>query len=52
MFAFLSSFASYLIKMIILVAIAILGGVIGVTLRKKKNSKEEVQNVIDTSSEN
>ena len=42
MSAFLSSFASYLIKMIILVAIGMLGGFIGIKLRKNKDSKAEV----------
>ena len=41
MSAFLSSFISYLLEMIILVAIGLLGGFIGVSLRKKKNAKEE-----------
>lgn len=52
MITFLSSFASYLLKMIILIAVALLGGVIGVTLRKKKNSKEETIEQSEVSSEN
>ena len=39
MSAFLSSFASYLIKMIILVALGLCGGFIGVKLRQSKNRK-------------
>jgi len=39
MSAFLSSFASYLIKMIILVALGICGGFIGIKLRQSKNRK-------------
>ncbi|MCR5581099.1 MAG: hypothetical protein K6F66_05875 [Pseudobutyrivibrio sp.] len=47
MSAFLSSFASYLIKMIILVALGICGGFIGIKLRqssdrKKANTSSEV----------
>ncbi len=52
MTAFLSSFASYLITMIILIAVALLGGFIGVTLRKSKNSKEETAELSEVSSEN
>ncbi len=41
MSAFLSSFVSYLVKMIILAAIGILGGFIGIKLRKSANAKAE-----------
>ena len=43
MSAFLSTFASYLIKMVILVALGICGGFIGVKLRKSKNRKEGIE---------
>ena len=39
MSAILSSFASYFIEMIILMAIGVLGGFIGVKLRKHKDAK-------------
>lgn len=38
---FLGSFVQYLVIMIILAAIAALGGFLGVKLRKNKNAKEE-----------
>ena len=50
MSAFLSSFASYLVKMIILVALGIMGGFIGVKLRQSKNRKE-ADSVSEVSSE-
>ena len=52
MSAFLSSFASYLIKMLILIAVGLVGGTIGISLRKKKNSKEEAAVSTEDSSEN
>ena len=51
MFAFLSSFASYLIKMIILVALGICGGFIGVKLRKSNDRKKGIDTMVDTPSE-
>ncbi len=48
MSAFLSSFASYLIKMIILVALGIMGGFIGIKIRQRSNRK----NGIDVTSSN
>ena len=50
MSAFLSSFAGYLVKMIILVALGIMGGFIGVKLRQSKNRKE-ADSVSEVSSE-
>ena len=50
MYAFLASFASYLVKMIILVALGIMGGFIGVKLRQSKNRKE-ADSVSEVSSE-
>ena len=50
MSAFLSSFASYLVKLIILVALGIMGGFIGVKLRQSKNRKE-ADSVSEVSSE-
>ena len=50
MSAFLSSFASYLIVMIILVALAICGVFIGTTLRKSSNKKKGIDILTDTSS--
>ena len=50
MSAFLSTFASYLIKMIILVALGICGGFIGVKLRKSSDSKKGIDPMADTSS--
>ena len=50
MSAFLSSFASYLIKMIILVALGICGGFIGIKLRQSKDRKE-ANSVSEVSSE-
>ena len=50
MSAFLSSFASYLVKMIILVALGIMGGFIGIKLRQSKN-KKEAGSVSEVSSE-
>lgn len=41
MSAFLSSFVSYLVEMIILAAIGILGGFIGIKLRQRSNAKAE-----------
>ncbi len=43
MSAFLSSFASYLIEMIILVALGIMGGFIGVKLRQSSDRKKELE---------
>lgn len=43
MSTFLSSFASYLIKMIILVAVGLLGGFIGIKLRISSNKKAEAE---------
>ena len=52
MSAFLSSFASYLIKMIILVAIGVCGGFIGIKLRQSSNRKNGVsEDVTEASSE-
>ncbi|SEA59566.1 hypothetical protein SAMN02910384_01880 [Pseudobutyrivibrio sp. ACV-2] len=51
MSAFLSSFASYLIKMIILVALGICGGFIGVKLRKSNDRKKGINTMADTPSE-
>ena len=52
MSAFLSSFASYLIKMIILVALGICGGFIGIKLRQSSDRKEGVsEQVTEASSE-
>ena len=42
MSAFLSSFASYLIKMIILVALGICGGFIGIKLRQSSDRKKDI----------
>lgn len=42
MSAFLSSFASYLIKMIILVALGICGGFIGIKLRQSSDRKKGI----------
>ena len=42
MTAFLSSFASYLIKMIILIALGIMGGFIGIKLRQASNRKKGI----------
>ena len=50
MSAFFASFASYLVKMIILVALGIMGGFIGVKLRQSKNRKE-ADSVSEVSSE-
>ncbi|MCR5195181.1 MAG: hypothetical protein K6D38_02590 [Pseudobutyrivibrio sp.] len=47
MSAFLSSFASYLIKMIILIALGIMGGFIGIKIRQASNRKKGID---DTSS--
>ena len=52
MSAFLSSFASYLIKMIILVALGICGGFIGIKLRQSSDRKKEAENkTVEFSSE-
>jgi hypothetical protein len=51
MSAFLSSFASYLIKMIILVALGICGGFIGIKLRQSSNRKKGVGDITSNSSE-
>lgn len=52
MSAFLSSFASYLIKMIILVAIGVCGGFIGIKLRQSSDRKKGVsEQVTEASSE-
>ena len=51
MSAFLSSFATYFVKMIILAAIALLGAFIGISLRKRSNSKEEQEQLSSDSSE-
>ncbi len=40
MSAFLSSFASYLIQMIILIALGLMGGFIGVKLRQASDRKK------------
>ncbi|SDB06427.1 hypothetical protein SAMN02910298_00178 [Pseudobutyrivibrio sp. YE44] len=50
MSAFLSTFASYLIKMIILVALGICGGFIGIKLRKSSDRKKGIDPLADTSS--
>ncbi len=47
---FFSSFASYLIKMIILVALGILGGFIGIKLRQFSD-KKKADSVKETASE-
>ncbi len=49
MSAFLSSFASYLIKAIILVALAICGAKIGVSLRKSSDKKKGIDPLAETS---
>ncbi|MBR4707830.1 MAG: hypothetical protein IKP29_07230 [Pseudobutyrivibrio sp.] len=52
MSAFLSSFASYLIKMIILVALGICGGFIGIKLRQSSDRKKGIsEEMTETSSE-
>ncbi len=38
--AFISSFCTYVLIMIILIAVAICGAKVGITLRKNKNAKE------------
>ncbi len=38
--AFISSFCTYLLIMIILIAVAICGAKVGIILRKNKNAKE------------
>ena len=50
MSAFLSSFASYLIKMIILVVLGVCGGFIGVKLRQSSDRKKGIDVLSDTSS--
>ncbi len=50
MSAFLSSFASYLIKMIILVALGVMGGFIGVKLRQSSDRKKGIDGVASESS--
>ncbi len=51
MSAFLSSFASYLIKMIILVALGICGGFIGIKLRQASDRKKGINEMTESSSE-
>ncbi|WP_167511391.1 hypothetical protein [Pseudobutyrivibrio xylanivorans] len=51
MSAFLSSFVSYLIKMIILVALGICGGFIGIKLRKSSDKKKGIDTLAESSSE-
>lgn len=52
MSAFLSSFASYLIKMIILVALGICGGFIGIKLRQSSDRKKAAsEDITEASSE-
>ena len=51
MSAFLSSFASYLIKMIILVALGICGGFIGIKLRQSSDRKKGIVDAATNSSE-
>ena len=51
MSAFLSSFASYLIKMIILVALGICGGFIGIKLRQSSDRKKGIDVMSDSSEE-
>ena len=40
MIAFVNSFLSYLVLMVILIAIGVCGAVVGTELRKSKNEKE------------
>ena len=51
MSAFLSSFASYLIKMIILVALGICGGFIGIKLRQSSDRKKGITEMMSEPSE-
>ena len=52
MSAFLSSFAGYLIKMIILVALGICGGFIGIKLRQSSDRKKGIsEEMTEASSE-
>ena len=51
MSAFLSSFASYLIKMIILVALGICGGFIGIKLRQSSDRKKGITTINSEPSE-
>jgi hypothetical protein len=51
MSAFLSSFASYLIKMIILIALGVCGGFIGIKLRQSSDRKKGISDAMTDSSE-
>ena len=51
MSAFLSSFASYLIKMIILIALGVCGGFIGIKLRQSSDRKKGISAAMTDSSE-
>ncbi|MCR4693724.1 MAG: hypothetical protein K5773_00175 [Pseudobutyrivibrio sp.] len=51
MSAFLSSFFSYLIKMIILICLGMMGGFIGIKLRKYQDRKKEADNTSESSSQ-
>jgi len=51
MSAFLSSFASYLIKMIILVALGMCGGFIGIKLRQSSDRKKGIVDTTEPSNQ-
>ena len=44
--SFLNSFLSYLVVLIVIAAVGAVAITLGITLRKKKNKKECVQNII------
>ena len=52
MSAFFASFASYLIKMIILIALGICGGFIVIKLRQNSNRKNGIDDTISEPSSN